>query len=111
MRNVLVPFAALLLAACPGADRARDAGGDSAAAAPVAGQRDTVVFETSRGNIVMEVEPLRAPETVANFLKHVRAHFYDGLIFHRIEPTFVIQAGAVTETAGERTSTVFPVGN
>jgi cyclophilin family peptidyl-prolyl cis-trans isomerase len=41
----------------------------------------------------------------------VRAHFYDGLIFHRIEPTFVVQAGAVTEEAGQRTSTVFPVRN
>ncbi|HET7040126.1 MAG TPA: peptidylprolyl isomerase, partial [Gemmatimonadales bacterium] len=72
---------------------------------------DTVTLETSRGVIVLEVDPVRAPESVANFLKHVRAHFYDGLIFHRIEPTFVIQAGAVTEQAGERTSTVFPVRN
>jgi cyclophilin family peptidyl-prolyl cis-trans isomerase len=110
MRIALVPFAALLLTACPSAD-SPDGGGDSATAAPAAARRDTVVLETSRGTIVLELDPVKAPETVANFLKHVRAHFYDGLIFHRIEPSFVIQAGAVTEQAGERTSTVFPVGN
>jgi peptidyl-prolyl cis-trans isomerase B (cyclophilin B) len=73
--------------------------------------RDTVVLETSKGRIVMELDREKAPQTVANFERHVRAGFYDGLIFHRIAPGFVIQAGAVTADFGERKSTVMGVEN
>lgn len=113
MRTVLFAALVLLPAACAPADRADTPGpaGDSAAPAPAAVTRDTVVLETTRGPIVLEVDPSRAPETVANFLRHVRAGFYNGLIFHRLEPGFVIQAGAVTEDGRERTSTVFPLRN
>jgi cyclophilin family peptidyl-prolyl cis-trans isomerase len=113
MRIPLVPLAALLLAACSSADRgdAPAPPADSTAPAPAPALRDTVVLETSRGSIVLELDPSRAPETVANFLKHVRAGFYNGLIFHRVEANFVIQAGAVTEDARERTSSIFPLRN
>jgi cyclophilin family peptidyl-prolyl cis-trans isomerase len=109
MRLLVVPLAVIALAACPSAQE--DAPPATAETAPPAATRDTVVLETSRGAIVLELDPTKAPETVANFLKHVRAGFYNGLIFHRIEPNFVIQAGAVTEDAGQRTSTIFPLRN
>jgi cyclophilin family peptidyl-prolyl cis-trans isomerase len=111
MRKAVLPLLPLLLAACPQGEREAPAASVEAAPPQPAANRDTVVLETSRGRIVLELDPGKAPESVANFLKHVRAGFYSGLIFHRIEPNFVIQAGAVTEAAGQRTSTVYPVRN
>jgi peptidyl-prolyl cis-trans isomerase B (cyclophilin B) len=59
----------------------------------------------------MELNRERAPVTVANFERHVEAGFYDGLIFHRIAPDFVIQAGRVMENMAERTSQAAPITN
>ena len=53
-----------------------------------------VRFETSVGNIVIELYPAEAPQTVANFLRLVDDNFYASLIFHRVVANFVIQAGA-----------------
>jgi cyclophilin family peptidyl-prolyl cis-trans isomerase len=46
------------------------------------------------GDIVIELDPNKAPITVANFLSYVRTGFYNGLIFHRVVKDFCIQAGA-----------------
>jgi len=70
-----------------------------------------VVFETNMGTITMELEPDLAPETVQNFLRHVRSKFYDSLTFHRVRPGFMIQAGRIQVDGKERTSTVFPIAN
>ncbi|HME81653.1 MAG TPA: peptidylprolyl isomerase [Candidatus Eremiobacteraceae bacterium] len=48
---------------------------------------------TKHGDIVFEFYPDDAPTTVAAFVKLVRAGFYDGLTFHRVEPGFVVQGG------------------
>ena len=47
----------------------------------------------SGGNIVLELYPEIAPKTVSNFIKLVKQNFYDGIIFHRVIPDFMIQAG------------------
>jgi peptidyl-prolyl cis-trans isomerase A (cyclophilin A) len=52
-----------------------------------------VVMETSKGTLRIEMLPEAAPITVANFLEYVESGFYDGLIFHRVVPGFVIQGG------------------
>ena len=52
-----------------------------------------VVMETSMGTMVIELYPEKAPITVKNFLDYVDAGFYDGTIFHRVIPGFVIQGG------------------
>jgi cyclophilin family peptidyl-prolyl cis-trans isomerase len=95
------------LAACPSPDRAPDDAPAAAAPAPL----DTVILETSKGRIVIELDRERAPVSVANFERHVTAGFYDGLLFHRIAPDFVIQAGRVAEDRSERTSQVAPITN
>jgi cyclophilin family peptidyl-prolyl cis-trans isomerase len=46
-----------------------------------------------RGTLVIELSPREAPKTVAHFLALVNKHFYDGILFHRVEPHFVAQAG------------------
>lgn len=53
-------------------------------------------FETSHGNFTVELFPKEAPVTVENFLKYVDDGFFDGTIFHRIVPGFVIQGGGLT---------------
>ena len=52
-----------------------------------------VVIDTNRGSITIELYEKQAPATVANFLKHVDAGFYSGLVFHRVIRDFMIQAG------------------
>lgn len=110
MKRVLLCSTLLALAACQQA-KERTAGGTAAQAAAAPAPYDTVIVETSRGRIVMELNRTKAPVTVDNFERHVKARFYDGLIFHRIAPGFVIQAGRVTQNMDERTSSAAPIVN
>src|SRR5689334_6802745 len=76
------PLTALVLLACLPA---------LLAAAPASPSRPRVVLETVCGDIVLELHPEDAPQTVANFTKLVKQGFYDSLTFHRVVPGFVIQ--------------------
>jgi cyclophilin family peptidyl-prolyl cis-trans isomerase len=69
-----------------------------------------VEFDTSLGTFVVELDAVRAPLTVENFLRYVRDGFYDGLIFHRVIPNFVVQTGGHDERFAER-ATRAPVPN
>ena len=53
----------------------------------------TVKMETSMGDITLELDGDKAPETVANFVEYANAGFYDGTIFHRVIAGFMIQGG------------------
>jgi len=55
----------------------------------------TVLIETPMGEMLVELWPDKAPETVANFLSYVDEEFYDGLIFHRVIKNFMIQGGGM----------------
>jgi len=55
-----------------------------------------VVFETSKGNIKVELWGDKSPGTVSNFMSYVDEKFFDGLIFHRVIPGFMIQGGGFT---------------
>ena len=61
-----------------------------------------VVIETWEGNIVIELYPDKAPETVKNFLAYVDARFYNGTIFHRVIPNFMIQGGGFSPGMKEK---------
>jgi peptidyl-prolyl cis-trans isomerase B (cyclophilin B) len=56
---------------------------------------NTVVMETSLGTIRLELDPDKAPLTVQNFLAYVDEGFYNGTIFHRVIPNFMIQGGGM----------------
>lgn len=56
-----------------------------------------VILETNLGSITLELDHEKAPVTVANFVSYVDSGFYDGLIFHRVIPGFMIQGGGFTE--------------
>lgn len=57
---------------------------------------NTVKLETSMGNIIIELNEQAAPVTVKNFLGYVEEGFFDGTIFHRVIPDFMIQGGGFT---------------
>jgi len=65
-------------------------GGTESKEAPV------VVMETSKGTIRIELYPEQAPITVENFLAYADSGFFDGTVFHRVIPGFVIQGGGFT---------------
>ncbi len=53
----------------------------------------TVELQTSQGTIRIELDDVKAPKTVANFLEYVKAGHYDGTVFHRVIKGFMIQGG------------------
>jgi cyclophilin family peptidyl-prolyl cis-trans isomerase len=69
-----------------------------------------VIMETSKGRIVMELYPEQAPKTVENFLSYVDKGFYDGTIFHRVIPGFMIQCGGMIVGMQEK-PTNMPIKN
>ncbi|MFH1613230.1 MAG: peptidylprolyl isomerase [bacterium] len=56
-------------------------------------QNPLVLIKTKKGEIFIELFETDAPNTVSNFISLIEKKFYDGLIFHRVVPNFVIQAG------------------
>jgi len=61
-----------------------------------------VKFETTKGNITVELDAEKAPKTVENFVKYVEDGFYDGIIFHRVIPNFMIQTGGMLPDMSEK---------
>jgi len=83
----LAALAMLVVAACSG-----NGGNEGSEAAEAAGN-PVVVLSTTLGDIKIELYPDKAPVTVENFLGYVKSKFYDGTIFHRVIPNFMIQGG------------------
>jgi len=69
-----------------------------------------VRFETSHGTFTVELFPEKAPVSVENFLKYVDDGHFDGTIFHRIIPGFVIQGGGLTADFANK-KTRAPISN
>ena len=55
-----------------------------------------IILSTSLGDMTIELDAAKAPITVKNFLGYVEAGFYDGTIFHRVIPDFMVQCGGFT---------------
>jgi cyclophilin family peptidyl-prolyl cis-trans isomerase len=63
-----------------------------------------VLMKTSKGDITIELYAAQAPITVKNFLSYVKSKFYEGTIFHRVMPGFMIQGGGLTADMHEKAS-------
>lgn len=63
-----------------------------------------VHFKTSAGDFVVEVYPDKAPKTVENFLQYVKDKHYNGTVFHRVVPGFMIQGGGFTADMVQKTT-------
>jgi cyclophilin family peptidyl-prolyl cis-trans isomerase len=88
MKRLLFPALSLLLlgTACAGEDKVEKS--------PI------VVMETSLGTIKIQLDGEKAPISVKNFLQYVDDKFYDGLVFHRVIPDFMIQGGGFERLMG-----------
>jgi peptidyl-prolyl cis-trans isomerase A (cyclophilin A) len=69
-------------------------------AAPAMAQK--VLLDTSMGAVVIELDAAKSPKTVANFLAYVNAGHYDGTVFHRVIPNFMVQGGGMNADMQER---------
>ena len=63
-----------------------------------------VKLATSLGDIVIQLDAEKAPKSVANFVQYVKDGHYDGLIFHRVIPTFMIQGGGFDADMKQKTT-------
>jgi peptidyl-prolyl cis-trans isomerase B (cyclophilin B) len=82
----------------------------SALADQYQGDKVMVEMTTSKGVIELELDAKNAPITVANFLEYVKSGHYDGTIFHRVIPGFVIQGGGLQSGMTEK-ATGTPIEN
>ncbi len=91
----LILFSTALLIVLPGCSK-EGGGAAGGTGGPV------VLMSTSKGDMKIELFEKEAPETVKNFLAYVNDEFYDGTIFHRVMPSFMIQGGGFTEAMQEK---------
>ncbi len=68
------------------------------------GKNVKVKLQTSKGDIVLELDGEKAPVTVENFVQYVKDGFYDGVIFHRVIDGFMIQGGGFTPDMNQKTT-------
>lgn len=101
--RALISSLALLTLLAPVAATAQEAAREATA-------NPRVAFETSQGTFTAELYADRAPETVENFRQYVESGFYDGTIFHRVIPGFMIQGGGYT-TEMTKKDTRGPIAN
>ena len=71
----------------------------------------SVTINTTVGAIHLELDQDKAPITVANFVALANAGYYEGTIFHRIIPGFMVQGGGLTEDMQNKSSGTDPIQN
>lgn len=69
-------------------------------ALPAAAEK--VRLATSAGDIVLDLDREKAPKTVDNFIQYVKAGHYDGTVFHRVIPSFMVQGGGMKPDMSEK---------
>lgn len=67
------------------------------AGAPAAAAASKAVLHTSQGDITIELLADKAPKSVENFLQYAKEGFYNGTVFHRVIPGFMVQGGGFTK--------------
>jgi len=108
LNNVLIAFVSffILLSGCNAQEATTTAKSNKDANTKnmkSTGEKMSIIkLETNKGNITLELDAEKAPETVANFVDYVEKGFYDGLIFHRVIPNFMIQGGGMNPDMSEK---------
>lgn len=93
--------AAVALAALPAVASAEGDGEDS-------GLHPKVKMETSLGDIVLQLDGEKAPISTMNFIQYAQDGYYNGTVFHRVIPTFMIQGGGFTTELDQKTEGLRP---
>lgn len=68
-----------------------------------------VELKTSLGDMTIELDNVRAPKSSENFLRYVNEKYYDGMVFHRIQKDFIVQAGRFDELMNEKKGLYDPI--
>lgn len=84
---------------------------DTQTPAPLAEKIVNVRMQTNFGDIVLALDAEKAPVSVANFLKYVDKGFYNGTVFHRVMPNFMIQGGGYNADLSEKQGLDAPIKN
>ena len=92
--NMVAILTILIVAGCSAKDKLTEQGGGT--------MKGFVVIETSKGVVEVELNNEKAPVTVDNFLRYVKEGHYDGTVFHRVIPGFMIQGGGFTQAGTEK---------
>ena len=97
-------FAAPLLLGIAGCGASEPPVTQTVSTAPAPGEppNPRVRIETTKGAITVELFPRQAPKSTANFLDHAQRGFYDGTVFHRVIPNFMIQGGGMLPDMREK---------
>ena len=114
MNKTLLPFAVVLAAilslvffpTLKGTETMNETTADSAATENV-----KVLFETSMGNITVEIDMKNAPISGANFLAYVDDGYFVDTTFHRVIPNFMVQGGGITADMRDKPSNRAPIEN
>jgi len=109
MPSMQVLALALVLAQAPAAPPATEPAPQPTPVGPIVAL-DVAQGRTVFGTITIALDPVKAPISVRNFLEYVRAGFYEGTIFHRVMPGFMVQGGGLTPDLGEK-PTQAPIRN
>lgn len=96
LAGLALPTFALAQEAAAPATVALPAPAAAAAAATVAAAGPRVALHTNQGDIVLELDPVKAPKSVENFLQYVKDGHYNGTTFHRVIDNFMAQGGGFT---------------
>jgi cyclophilin family peptidyl-prolyl cis-trans isomerase len=107
----MISFGFLLLAALAQAPAQAPPPPQNPATPPPAPSGPTVLLTTTLGNIKIVLDKEKAPISTDNFLKYVRAKHYDGTIFHRVIPGFMIQGGGMTQDMVDKPGALPPIHN
>jgi peptidyl-prolyl cis-trans isomerase A (cyclophilin A) len=93
---------ALILAGCAGYNAQPQGNSTMTNSTPPAPVAEIAVFNTSMGVFEVQLDRAKAPLTVANFVSYVQSGFYDGTIFHRVIPGFMVQGGGFTSNGTQK---------
>jgi peptidyl-prolyl cis-trans isomerase A (cyclophilin A) len=94
----------MALFASPARSALRLAAGVLLASLATLAAAQTVRLSTSMGDIVLELDGQKAPNTTKNFVEYVQAGHYNGTVFHRVIPGFMIQGGGMTPELREKST-------
>jgi peptidyl-prolyl cis-trans isomerase A (cyclophilin A) len=95
LRTIAAGIALLALAACSATE-------EPPAPEAAAGGKTMVTMKTSLGDVQIELDADKAPITVENFLAYVDDGFYNGTVFHRVIPNFMVQGGGFDESMSQK---------
>ena len=97
----------IMLSSCDTSTKEKD---KDAQKTSIEGVNPVVLISTNKGDIKIQLDSEKAPVSVENFLAYTNEGYYDGVIFHRVIPNFMIQTGGLTEDMKQK-PTKTPIKN